>query len=170
MLTLSGIPRLKLTLQSTKNTFCLQIKLKEHKEQVRKWVGTDKARSMEKPMPANLDNFLSFCNVHKIKSEVNSSRQSKKQTLLIFKREAFSFFITSRGLVLTDLPTSSLSSIIEPHVGLSKNKVHSSICTYVHLQSIHPSFSQSLLNATKPPYFNIALLMTFFLFCFIHKI
>lgn len=90
MLTLSGIPRLKLTLQSTENTFCLQIKLKGHKEQVRTWVGTDKARSTEKPVPANLGNFLLFCNAHKTKCEVNSSRQSKKQTLLIFKTDAFS--------------------------------------------------------------------------------
>lgn len=39
-----GIQRLKFTLQSTKNTFCLQIKFKEHKEQARKWVGTDKEK------------------------------------------------------------------------------------------------------------------------------
>lgn len=87
MLTLSRIQRLKPTLQSTKNTFCLQIKIKEHKEQVRQWVGTDWERSMQKSEPADLGNFLLVFDAPKTKSEVNSRRQSKKQTLLIFKTE-----------------------------------------------------------------------------------
>lgn len=120
-----GKQRLKFTLQSTKNTFSLQIKFKEHKKQLRKWVGTDKEKKGgEASTSYPGERFIR--NAHKTGSEANSSRQSKASSHL------YHFNWVSLPLASPLSPSLML-------VFLKKDSfICLSICPYIIHPPIHP--------------------------------